>query len=84
MVVERAARHAPHSHDLLYLAGLAEIELDTDQQQAFAEINTFNIEGRYQEEKLQFHRRITKPYAHRWLKTIEEFYLWLLKQNRKS
>ena len=30
MVVERAGRHAPHSHDLLYLAGLAKIELDAE------------------------------------------------------
>jgi len=84
MVVERAARHAPHSHDLLYLAGLAKIELDTEQQQAFAEINAFNIEGRYQEEKLEFHRRITKAHAERWLKAIEVLYLWLSKQSKKS
>ena len=42
------------------------------------DINAFNIEGRYPEEKMEFHQKITCIYAKKWLKIINELYLWLL------
>ena len=82
--VETTNNHAPHSHDLLYLAGLAKIDLDIEQQQFLAEVNSFSIEGRYPEEKLAFHKKVTKNFAVEWLKKINRFYLWLLKQKGKN
>lgn len=76
--------HAPHSHDLLYLAGLAKIDLEIEQQQFLAEVNAFNIEGRYPEEKLEFHKKATKKFAEEWLEKINKFYLWLSKQKGKN
>jgi len=83
-VVEITNKYAPHSHDLLYLAGLAKIDLDIEQQKFLTEINTFNIEGRYPEEKLEFYKNITKSFASEKLKKINEFYIWLSKQNEKK
>lgn len=83
LVVEATNSHAPHSHDLVYLAGLARIDLDMEQQKLLAIVNEFNIEGRYHEEKLEFHKRVTKAYAAVWLKKINDFYLWLSKQSAK-
>lgn len=82
-VVNLADKPAPHSHDLLYLAGLSKIDLNIEQQKFLLEVNGFNIEGRYPEEKLEFYKSITKDFAAKKLKEINEFYLWLSKQQEK-
>lgn len=82
--VKLTDKSAPHSHDLLYLAGLAKIDLSIEQQKFLTEVNSFNIEGRYPEEKLEFYQSITKDFATEKLKKINEFYLWLSKQSGKN
>ncbi len=79
-IVDISDKHAPHSHDLLYLAGLAKIDLDIEQQEFLATINKFNIEGRYPEEKMEFYQTATVKYATDWLGKINKFYLWLSRQ----
>ena len=79
-IVDITDKHAPHSHDLLYLSGLAKIELEPEQQDFLATVNKFNIEGRYPEEKMEFYKIATARYAVDWMKKINKFYLWLSKQ----
>ncbi len=74
---------APHSHDLLYLAGLAKLDLTIDQQRFLTEVTGYNIEGRYPEEKLEFHKKITRAVAKNQLEAITDFYLWLSKRKEK-
>ena len=83
-VVKLTEKPVPYSHDLLYLAGLAKIDLSIEQQKFLIEVNSFNIEGRYPEEKLEFYKSITKDFATKKLKEISEFYLWLLKQQERN
>lgn len=83
IVVEILDTAAPRTHDLLYLAGLARIEMDKKREEQIAIITTFNIEGRYSEEKLAFHTKVTKAYAAEWLKVIKDTYVWLSKQKGK-
>ena len=83
-IVEKTNNFAPHSHDLLYLAGLAGIDIDEKQQQFLVEVNAFNIEGRYPEERLEFSRKISKVMAEKYIKKIGEFYKWLLQQKEKN
>jgi len=80
IIVDITNNHAPHSHDLLYLAGMARIELEPEQQEFLATVNKFNIEGRYPEEKMEFYKVATAKYTADWLKKINQFYIWLLKQ----
>ncbi|MCG2690404.1 HEPN domain-containing protein [Candidatus Parcubacteria bacterium] len=84
VVVEKTDKYAPHSHDLLYLSGLAKIDLTIEQQKFLTQVNTFNIAGRYPEEKLEFYKIATKEFATNQLKEINQFYLWLLKQKEKK
>lgn len=79
-IVDITDKHTPHSHDLLYLAGLAKIEMEPEQQEFLATVNKFNIEGRYPEEKMEFYQTVTAKYAADWLEKINKFYLWLSKQ----
>lgn len=83
MVVEQSDSHAPRTHDLLYLAGLAKIDLDVARQKFLTEVNSFNIAGRYPEEQLEFYKRATKSMAKQWLNDISNFFLWLSKQREK-
>lgn len=80
IIVKSTDSHAPHSHDLLYLAGLAKIQLEPDQQEFLASVNKFNIQGRYPEEKMEFHKTATAKYAAAWLGKINKFYSWLTKR----
>ncbi|OIO38834.1 MAG: hypothetical protein AUJ72_01860 [Candidatus Omnitrophica bacterium CG1_02_46_14] len=80
LVVQETKTPAPHTHDLIKLAHLARIDLSSEQAEQFNEISTFNIVGRYQDEKNAFHKKITKPYCEKWLKTSEKLYLWLKKE----
>ena len=80
LVVQRTKTPAPHAHDLIKLAHIAQINLSSEQAELFNEISTFNIAGRYQDEKSAFHKKITKPYCEKWLKTSEKLYLWLKKE----
>jgi len=41
--MEKTENPAPHTHDLLNLASIAEIDLSEEQKNVFREINTFNI-----------------------------------------
>lgn len=84
IVVTKTNGPAPRSHDLLYLARLAAIELSIVQQKMLVEITTFNIAGRYHEEKLAFHQRITKTVAVKWIAHITQLYLWLEQQYKKN
>src|SRR3989344_5796463 len=63
-----------HSHDLVKLAKVTEIELTTEAVSKLNEITTFNIEARYDDYKLSFHLKATEQFATKWLKVVEEFY----------
>ena len=67
-------------HDLLKLAVLAKLELTSAYHAWLKEITTFNIEARYDNEKLAFYKKATKAYATQWLGRSEEMILWLEKQ----
>jgi len=84
MVIEAANEPAPRTHDLVYLSGLARVDITPEQQQFLATVNDYNIEGRYPEEKLEFHRRATKQLVQKELKRIHDFYLWLSRYSVKS
>ena len=80
LVLEKTGKPVPHSHDLLYLAGLANLDLDIEQQKFLVQVNSYNIAGRYQEEQLDFHKQITKSVASKALDHINTFFVWLQKQ----
>ena len=83
-VIDMTGELAAKTHDLLYLCGIANIELNKAQEEELREINSFNIEGRYREEKDKFYRKATKEFAAEWLKNIEELYLWLSAKSKEK
>lgn len=69
--------YAPKSHDLLYLAEKAGIELTERQKDLLDIITRFNINARYDDYKREFQLKCTDDYTEQQIKNIEEVRTWL-------
>lgn len=67
-------------HGLLRLAEVAGVSLSHEQREQLREINTFNVEARYDDYKLKFYKKATKKYAEMWFSITKILLLWF-KQN---
>ncbi len=66
---------APRMHNLVRLAELAELDLNESQIDVLAEMNAFNIEGRYPE---MLTPEATVTEARGYLRKAREVYTWLM------
>ena len=67
----------PFSHDLLYLAEKAGIELTDELKTKLAVITSFNIQARYPDYKKAFYDKCTRDYCSDRLEDIEVVRKWL-------
>ena len=81
LIKVRICRHtqdiAPRIHNLVKLAETAELSLTQRQIDTLAEMNVFNIEGRYPDSLIS---PLTHTEAHDYLLRSEEVYQWLIRQ----
>ena len=70
----------PRIHNLFELAKRSKLTLTSEQEDKLDIITEFNIEARYQNEKLDFYKICTKEYATKWIKEIEGLRVWLKNQ----
>lgn len=71
----------PPTHNLVNLAKIAGISIDEDKKGKLLEINTYNIEARYDDYKRKFYKKVRgKIYAEKWQRICNEFYVWLINQ----
>lgn len=85
VMIKITKEYPPYIHDLRRLAELAKVHLTEKQKQILDMISTFNIAGRYSDEKLQFYKRYNKRnFAQRYLRTTEELISWLRKEFLKK
>lgn len=75
-VVEQTQTHAPYTHNLVVLLEKAGLEIPHDALQSLAEINEFNMSGRYPLDKDAFKKRATKEFAEHYF--AQGRYLWNL------
>ena len=80
LFVKTNDEHSPITHNLLLLAKKSKLELSDLQVERFAEINTFNIEARYPDEKFNFYKKCTPEFTGKYIKVIEEILDWLKKK----
>jgi HEPN domain-containing protein len=76
-VCNRTRDLAPRIHNLVRLAEIAKLELSPDQLDLIAEMNAFNIEGRYPDRALPI---LTMEEATTYLSRAKEVYEWLKSQ----
>ena len=62
----------PRIHDLYKLAALSTLEFSEDQLTFLINVNAFNIEARYLEEKLNFYKICTKEFTYEYICKIKE------------
>ena len=67
----------PFTHNLLKLAALCELKTNDEIRRKLGEINTFNIEAKYEDDKKEFYKKCTKEYTDVHIKNIEEIRIWL-------
>lgn len=74
LCVKTAKDHAPYSHNLVYLFGKAGVVLDEQLISVLDIMNSFNIKGRYPDEKEEFYKISTKKYYTKWEKEFQVFH----------
>lgn len=67
----------PPIHKLVRLSEIANLELTSERREWLAEITEFNIEARYDDDKLSFYKKATSEYTKQWHERCEEIFLWL-------
>lgn len=80
LAVKQTRSHAPYTHKLVRLAGLASIKLTAQQSENLTTITEFNITTRYYEVKFNFYKKCTKAYTEKYFLISQKLYLWLRKK----
>jgi HEPN domain-containing protein len=81
-LVIKAEKIPPPIHQLNRLAELVNLEVPEKYRDWLAEITDYNIEARYDDEKLSFYHKATVEYATLWQEKCNELFLWLEKKLR--
>ncbi len=63
LIIKINEEYPPKTHNLMMLLKSLNIEIDDISLNRMIEINTFNIEARYPDEKLEFYKRCTEEFA---------------------
>jgi HEPN domain-containing protein len=69
--------YPPKTHNLMMLVKNIGLEIDETQLDLLIEVNTFNIEARYPDEKLEFYERCTALFAEQKMNEIKGIIKWL-------
>ncbi|MBF0316403.1 MAG: HEPN domain-containing protein [Oligoflexia bacterium] len=79
LYVKKHKKHAPLSHNLLFLAKECElaIEEESSKEISLASINEFNLESRYLEDVEELERRASFEFCTKYLKEAEELRQWI-------
>lgn len=81
IVAKTIKDHPPFTHNLLYLAGKADIDLSKIQINLLDEINEFNLEARYPEDLKAFYKKANKGFAKKYLDSTKGLFQWLQKRS---
>ena len=78
--VKNIDANTPHIHDLLRIAGKANLSLSEEQKDFLDTLTSFNIKARYDDYKLKFHRICTRKFADEYIGKIKEFRTWIKRE----
>lgn len=81
---QKTSQHAPYTHNLLALVEKTGLQLSEADIQLMAEINEFNLEARYPDEKFTIYQRASKDVASAYLRDVERIRSWILQQLSNS
>jgi len=85
LFMKKMNKTPPFTHDLQRLAELAGLDLNKERQEVLKKIFTFNISGRYAEEKREFYEKYNnKKVATKYLEITKDMLSWLKKEFPKK
>jgi len=67
----------PLIHDLVRLSERAGLTLQEAQKDILDTITTFNLQTRYDDYKMSFHRKCSREYTEKWINEIKGFRKWM-------
>ena len=62
----------PFIHDLIRIAEKVGLPLNEDQKDILDTISAFNLRARYDDYKMEFHRKCTREFTEKWIQNIKE------------
>ena len=68
---------------MIHLFEKGNLILDDNQKDILDTISAFNIRGRYDDYKREFHKKCSNSFTKEWVDNIKEFREWIKKQLRK-
>ena len=74
----------PRVHDLEHLYSQTNLKLEESQLDLIRVMNSWNLEGRYQDYKDKFFRSTTASYTHTKMEQVENLKIWLLSEMQKK
>jgi len=80
LFVESQDEFPPKTHNLLYLIDRTGIKITDKFLKDLAEINTFQMEARYPDEKFSFYKKADKSFAEKYKKKGKEIIKWIEKK----
>lgn len=73
-VVLKMGAHPPYTHNLSRLVQLANVKLSQEETSLLAQVNEFNLQTRYPDDRLEFYKFATKKYADHYYAPIQKLY----------
>jgi len=70
----------PYIHNLLRLAEDCKLELSDDNKLFLVTVTAFNINSRYDDYKMSFHKRCTSEFTNEWIEKIKSKREWIKEQ----
>ena len=67
----------PKTHNLVYLVERTKVTITEEEKAYLFDVNTFNIETRYQDYKNEFYKKCTRDFTENNFSKIKEYYNWL-------
>lgn len=75
--VKSKNQHAPFGHNLVYLIGKIDIDVPKIIIEELEVLTTFNLEGRYPSDKIEFQKKVNKDYFNLWHKNSKKIQTFL-------
>jgi HEPN domain-containing protein len=83
LVVKETNEHPVKTHNLLRLAEIAKLDLKDEDIKFFGELNQFQMDTRYPDEKFALYKLATKDFTEERFNKTEKLRLWLTSKIQK-
>jgi len=78
--VQNISNTPPFIHDLVRLAEKGGLSLEEDKKDILDTISAFNLRTRYDDYRMEFHKKCSKDFTEIWVNNIKEFREWIKKK----